>query len=353
MCFCAWPLLILFSFHFILKRVHNKRYHYQGTLRHSCNKCWFDSADVIRQSKTWSTSSMGTNSSNSDKPRYERSRRNKSGKKGFINDNQAYSTERGYNMGHRVKAPSSTKKAACRQQKWCRRFEVTNGYRCLSKEHHSLLTESRRMPPTKRKSQVSYDSGFPEDDRTTAVRRIVRKSLSAPDTRANHHNRLSYPTSYRRYHPQFDDGYVLRNLPQYKPNRAPLHVFHEDNSSDSEVFQKMKNRSVCEGSFCDDLGVHSYPRRPRRRANRSKPLKHTIQKDDPYSRHPSGRHSLKWPYQAIASYRASTDDTVDLYEGDKVQVIRKSKGGWWFVKTDQAEGWAPSNYLEPITCYDE
>ena len=178
-------------------------------------------------------------------------------------------------MGHGIKAPSSSKEAVCRQQKWCRRFEVTNGYRCLSKEHHSLLTESRRMPPTKRKSQVSYDSGFPEDDRTTAVRRIVRKSL-VPDTIANHHKRLSRPTSYRRYHSEFGNGYVLRNLPRYRPDRAPSHVFYEDNSSESEVFQKTKNRSVYEGSSCDDLGVHSYPRRPRRRANRSELPKHSI-----------------------------------------------------------------------------
>ena len=342
------------SFHFILKNLHNKRHHYPGTLRPSCNKCWFDSADIIRQSSgTWSNSSTGTNSSNSDKPpRYERSRRNKSGKKGFINDNHAYSTGRGYNMVHRIKAPSSSKEAVCRQQKWCRRFEATNGCRYLSKEHHSLLTESRRMPPAKRKSQVSYDSGFPEDYRTNAVRRIVRKSL-VPDTIANHHNRLSRPTSCRRYHSQFEDGYVLRNPPQYRPGRASLHVCHEDNSSNSEGHQRMKNHSVCKGSFCDDFAVYSYPWRPRRRANRSKLPKHSIQKDALYSRYPSGSHSLRLAYRAIASYRASTDDTIDLYEGDKVQVIRKSKGGWWFVKINHDEGWAPSNYLEPITCYDE
>ena len=347
--------LVYFGFiPFILKRAHNKRHHYQGTLRPSCNKCWFDPTDVIKQSnETWSNSSTGTNSSNSDKPP-RRSRRNKSGKKGLINDNQAYSTGRRYNMVHRIKAPSSSKKAVCRQQKWCRRFEATNGCRCLSKEHHSLLPESHnRMPQAKRKNRVSYDSGFLEDDRAIGVRRIVTKSLSAPDTRANHHNRLPHQTSYRRYHPQFDDAYMLRNLPQYRPDGASLHVFHEDNSSDSEVFQKTKNRSFYEGSSCNDFGVHSYPRRPRRRANRSKLLKQSFQKDAPYSRHPSGSHSLHLPYKAIASYRASTDDTIDLYEGDKVQIIRKSKGGWWFVKTGHEEGWAPSNYLEPITCYDE
>ena len=346
--------LVYFGFiPFILKRVHNKRYLDKGSLRPSCNKCWFDPVDVIRQSRD-TTSSTGTNSSNSDKPpRYERSRRNKSEKNGFINDNQAYSSERGYNMVHRIKASSSSKKAVCRQQKWFRRFEATNGVRCLSKEHHSLLTESRRMPLAKRKNLVSYDSGFLEDDKTTPVRRIARTSLPVPDSRSNHHNRLSHPTSYRRYHSQFDDGYLLRNLPQHRPDRAHLHVFHEDNSSDSEVFQMRQTRSVYESSSSNDLGVHSYPRRAGKKTNRSKLPKYSIQKDAPYSRHPLVSHSLKLAYQAIASYRNSTDDTIDLFEGDKVQVIRKSKGGWWLVKTDHDEGWAPSNYLEPITCYDE
>ena len=347
-------VLVYFGFiPFILKRVNNKRYHYKGSLWPSCNKCWFGLTDVIRQSsETWSNSSTGTNSSNSDKPpRYKRSRRNKTGKKGFINENQAYSRGRGYNMVHRIKAPNSS--IVCRQHKWCnKKMEATNGVRCLSKEHHSLLTERRRMPPAKCKNRVSYDSGFLDDDKVTAVRRIVRKFSSVPDTTANNHNRLSHPTSYRRYHSQFEDGYVLRNPPQYRPGRASLHVFHEDNSSDSEVFQKTKNRSLYERSPCDNFGVNSYPRRPRRRANRSKLLKHSFQKDAPYSRHLSGSHSLHLTYKAIASYRASTDDTIDLYEGDKVQVIRKSKGGWWFVKTGHEEGWAPSNYLEPITCYD-
>ena len=58
-------------------------------------------------------------------------------------------------------------------------------------------------------------------------------------------------------------------------------------------------------------------------------------------------------YQAIALYQATTDETVDLYEGDQVQVICKSRGGWWYVKIDDEEGWVPSNFLQPISHYDE
>jgi len=223
-----------------------------------------------------------------------------------------------------------------------------NGVRCFTKEHHSLPPESCRIPPAKRKNVVSYDSGFPEDERTNAVRRM-RKSISVPHSRANHHSRLSHPS----YHPRFDEGCVFRNLPHCSPDRTPLNAFREDNSSDSEVFQKTKNRTLYEGSSCDDLAVHSYIRRKRKKTNRSKLPKYSVQKDAPYSRHPSGDHSSKLAYQVIASYQGATDGTIDLYEGDKIQVIRKSKGGWWFVKSDNQEGWAPSNYLEPVTCYDE
>ena len=251
-----------------------------------------------------------------------------------------------------MKTPSGSKKAVCTQQKWYKRFEAMNEVRCLSKEHHSLFTENRRMPPGKHKNVVSYDSGFPEDERTNAVRRM-RKSMSVPNIKVNHHKQLSHPISYRHYKSKFDNGYLVRNQPNSKPDRAPLNAFHEDNSSDEEVFRKAKNRNVYEDSSCDDLAVHSFTRRPRKKTNRSKLPKYSVQEDAPYSRHPSGRHSSKLAYQAIASYRDSTEDTIDLYEGDKVQVIRQSKGGWWFVKTDDEEGWAPSNYLEPILCYDE
>ena len=348
--------LYFVSIPFILKRVHCKRYHSRIPPRLSCNECWFDPGvkgeDVIqRSSGTWSNSSKETNSSNSDKPqKYVKSRRKKGAKKAFINDKQAYSTERAHNMVHRNKAPSSSKEAVCRHKRWHKRFVAMNGARCLSKDHRSFFTESHRMPQAKHKNVVSYDSGFPEDERTNAAWRM-RKFLSLPDTRVNHHKRLSLATSCRRYNSQFNDGYVLSNLPQYRPDRAPSNVFHEDNSSDGEVFRKTKHPSVHGDSSCDDLEGHSYTRRIKKKTKRSQLLKYSVQKDVHYSRRPSGGHSSKFAYQAIASYQASTDDTIDLYEGDKVQVIRKSRGGWWLVKIDDEEGWAPSNYLAPILCY--
>lgn len=351
-------LVYFVSIPFILKRVHSKRCYYRGSPRLSCNECWFHPAikgqNVIRRSSgTWSNSSTETNSSNSDKQaRYERRRGKKSGKSAFISDKQAYSTERGLTMLHPKRAPSSSKEAACRQQKWHKRFEGMSGAGCLSREQRSLFTRSHRRPLAKHKHLVSYDSGFPEDERTNAVRRM-RKSLSLPDARANQHKWLSHSASNRSYHSQFDDGYPLSNLPEHRRDIAPLNAFHGDYSSDGEVFQKTKHPSLYEDSSYYDLAVHSYTRRPRKKINRSQLPKTSSQRDAPRVRKRSGGQSSKLAYKAIASYRASTADTIDLHEGDKVRVILKSRGEWWFVKIDDEEGWAPSNYLVPITCFDE
>lgn len=310
------------------------------------------SRDVTKRSRgTSSKSSTETNSSNSDKPpRSEISRRKDSEKKAFNNNKQAYKIGRGHNTRHCYKAMSCCKEGVCRQQKWYKRCEAMNSTRRSSQARYPVPTEEHRSPLVKQKNVVSYDSGFLEDERTNAGQ-WMRHSSSLPDTRGNHHKRLSHVTSYRGYHSRFNQGYTVR---KYRVDRAPLNVFHADYSSDDEVFFKTKNCFVDEDSSCDDLTPHSYTLRPRKKRNRPKVPKYSIQEDARYGRYESeGRHSKKLTYQAIASYQASTDGTIDLYEGDKVHVIRKTKGGWWFVQIDDEVGWAPSNYLEPTTCYDE
>lgn len=41
---------------------------------------------------------------------------------------------------------------------------------------------------------------------------------------------------------------------------------------------------------------------------------------------------------------------IDLYEGDIVWVIFKSKGGWWFVEIYDELGWVLFNFFELIMC---
>jgi myosin-1 len=39
---------------------------------------------------------------------------------------------------------------------------------------------------------------------------------------------------------------------------------------------------------------------------------------------------------------------MSLKKDDIVEVVEKDDNGWWLVKKDGAEGWAPNNYLEPV-----
>jgi len=39
---------------------------------------------------------------------------------------------------------------------------------------------------------------------------------------------------------------------------------------------------------------------------------------------------------------------VSLVKDDLVELVEKDENGWWLVKKDGAEGWAPSNYLELV-----
>lgn len=53
-------------------------------------------------------------------------------------------------------------------------------------------------------------------------------------------------------------------------------------------------------------------------------------------------------YKAVAAYKSKAKGEVSFNEGDAVEVIDKNATGWWFVRIDDQEGWAPSSYLDPI-----
>ncbi|KAI8777447.1 infPhox [Biomphalaria glabrata] len=52
-------------------------------------------------------------------------------------------------------------------------------------------------------------------------------------------------------------------------------------------------------------------------------------------------------YVAIAEYTALSSGELSLYPGLKVEVLEKNENGWWFVNSEDAQGWVPSTYLEP------
>ena len=54
----------------------------------------------------------------------------------------------------------------------------------------------------------------------------------------------------------------------------------------------------------------------------------------------------KTKYVAISSLAAEGRGEVSLEAGEEVEVLQKESSGWWYVKTDHYEGWAPASFLE-------
>lgn len=55
-------------------------------------------------------------------------------------------------------------------------------------------------------------------------------------------------------------------------------------------------------------------------------------------------------YRALGDFRTSNQSELSFQEGDIIEVLRAGSNGWWFARheTSKKEGWAPSNYLEPV-----
>ena len=49
----------------------------------------------------------------------------------------------------------------------------------------------------------------------------------------------------------------------------------------------------------------------------------------------------------ISSFFAEGSGEVSLEEGEEVEVLQKESSGWWYVKNDFCEGWAPNAFLAP------
>ena len=49
----------------------------------------------------------------------------------------------------------------------------------------------------------------------------------------------------------------------------------------------------------------------------------------------------------ISSYTAKESGEVSLEKGEEFDLLQKESSGWWYVKNDFCEGWAPSAFLAP------
>ncbi|XP_030218337.1 SH3 and PX domain-containing protein 2B isoform X3 [Gadus morhua] len=51
-------------------------------------------------------------------------------------------------------------------------------------------------------------------------------------------------------------------------------------------------------------------------------------------------------YVAVTDYEKQESSEIGLHVGQVVEVIEKNESGWWFVSTDDAQGWVPATCLE-------
>ena len=66
------------------------------------------------------------------------------------------------------------------------------------------------------------------------------------------------------------------------------------------------------------------------------------------ARNSNGRDSpSRKKYVVLRSFFAEERGEVSLEEGEEVDVLQKESSGWWYVKNDFCEGWAPSAFLAP------
>ncbi|XP_067278901.1 SH3 and PX domain-containing protein 2B isoform X2 [Pseudorasbora parva] len=75
-------------------------------------------------------------------------------------------------------------------------------------------------------------------------------------------------------------------------------------------------------------------------------------KEEPSGKKKSGGDSssadplLLDQYVAVTDYEKQESSEVSLYVGQVVEVIEKNESGWWFVSSDDAQGWVPATCLE-------
>lgn len=63
----------------------------------------------------------------------------------------------------------------------------------------------------------------------------------------------------------------------------------------------------------------------------------------------NGRRSPnKTKYVAVSSFRGEEKGEASLEEGEEFDVLQKENSGWWYIKNEFSEGWAPSAFLMPV-----
>ncbi|XP_041802794.1 SH3 and PX domain-containing protein 2A isoform X4 [Chelmon rostratus] len=58
-------------------------------------------------------------------------------------------------------------------------------------------------------------------------------------------------------------------------------------------------------------------------------------------------------YRTTDPYEKAQESELSFPAGVEVEVVEKQESGWWYVRWGDAEGWAPTYYLEPIRQQDD
>ncbi|RKP06216.1 P-loop containing nucleoside triphosphate hydrolase protein, partial [Thamnocephalis sphaerospora] len=53
-------------------------------------------------------------------------------------------------------------------------------------------------------------------------------------------------------------------------------------------------------------------------------------------------------YEVTYDFDAQDESEISLRKGSRVEIVEKNEEGWWLVKHDGKEGWAPSTYLKEM-----
>ncbi|XP_069573937.1 SH3 and PX domain-containing protein 2B isoform X1 [Brachyistius frenatus] len=74
-------------------------------------------------------------------------------------------------------------------------------------------------------------------------------------------------------------------------------------------------------------------------------------KEDPIGKKKSGDSTSADPllldqYVAVTDYEKQESSEISLHVGQVVEVIEKNESGWWFVSSEDAQGWVPATCLE-------
>ncbi|KAJ7997192.1 hypothetical protein DPEC_G00226400 [Dallia pectoralis] len=74
-------------------------------------------------------------------------------------------------------------------------------------------------------------------------------------------------------------------------------------------------------------------------------------KEEPITKKKSGDSTSADPllldqYVAVTDYEKQESSEISLHAGQTVEVIEKNESGWWFVSSDEAQGWVPATCLE-------